>query len=180
MHLAGNDSFFRLGSNVHTGHHQFTVQYLCFEQHANFPADKPGINTLNRWLECCREVGELHHLRFVQQFPPLQVAMILGREFAEKRVIFIQENTSCVRRAHLEPGSIPEYRSKVLFNFFSVLYFAGCRNQDISPFFQYGNGFFIQCVGSIYTSLCQFHLCRIYPEIPVIDGIAAFNTYFQI
>ena len=83
-----------------------------------------------------------------------------------------------MRRAHLEPGSIPEYRSKILFDFFSVLYFAGCRNQDISPFFQYGNGFFIQCVGSIYTSLCQFHLCRIYPEIPVIDGIAAFNTHF--
>ena len=96
--------------------------------------------------------------------------MKFRRKFTEKRMIFIQENTSCVRRAHLEPGSIPEYRSKVLFNFFSVLYFARCRNQDISSFFQYGNGFFIQCVGSIYASLCQFHLCRIYPEIPVIDA----------
>ena len=180
MHLAGNDSFFRLGSNVHTGHHQFTVQYLCFEQHADFPADKPGINTLNRWLECCREVGELHHLRFVQQFPPLQVAMILGREFAEKRVIFIQENTGCVRRTHLEPGSIPEYGSEVLFDFFAVLYLSGSCNQHISSVLQHSQCLGIQGVGGIYCSLYQFHLCRIYPEIPVVYGITAFDTYFQI
>ena len=44
-------------------------------------------------------------------------------------MIFVQEDTSCVRRTHLEPGSIPEDRSKVLFHFFSVLYFSRCRNQ---------------------------------------------------
>ena len=164
MHLAGNDSFFRLGSNVHTGHHQFTVQYLCFEQHANFPADKPGINTLNRWLECCREVGELHHLRFVQQFPPLKVTMIFGREFAEKRVIFIQENTGCVRRTHLEPGSIPEDRSEVLFHFLAILDFSGCRDQYVSSFLQDGDCLCVQCIGGVNIALSQFYLCGIYPD----------------
>lgn len=78
-------------------------------------------------------------------------------------MIFIQENTSCVRRAHLEPGSIPEYRSKVLFNFFSVLYFARCRNQDISSFFQYGNGF-SSSVSVVYTLPCVSSTCAGYTQ----------------
>ena len=137
MHLTGNDSFLRLGSDIHTGHHQSAVQYLCFKQHSYFPADKPRINALDSRLELRREVGELHHLCLVQQFPPLQVAVIFRRELAEKRMIFIHEDTRRVRWTHLEPGSIPEHRSEVLFDFLAVLNLSGCRYQNVSTFLQY-------------------------------------------
>ena len=65
MHLSGNDSFLRLRGDIHAGHHQFTVQYICFKQHSDFPADEPGVDALNGWLEFCREVGKLHHLGFI-------------------------------------------------------------------------------------------------------------------
>ena len=42
-----------------------TVQYICFKQHSDFPADEPGVDALNGWLEFCREVGKLHHLGFI-------------------------------------------------------------------------------------------------------------------
>ena len=180
MHLAGNDPFFRFRSDVHAGHHQFAVQYVGFEQHSDFPVDKPGVYALDSRLEFGRETGELHNLCFVQQFPPLQVAVIFGWEFTEKRMIFVEEDACGVRRTHLEPGSIPEDRSEVLFHFLAILDFSGCRNQYVSSFLQDGDCLCVQCIGGVNIALSQFYLCGIYPEVPVIDSIAAFDTNFHI
>lgn len=78
-------------------------------------------------------------------------------------MIFIQENTSCVRRAHLEPGSIPEYRSKVLFNFFSVLYFARCLIKTFPPSFSTEMAF-SSSVSVVYTLPCVSSTCAGYTQ----------------
>lgn len=89
--------------------------------------------------------------------------MKFRRKFTEKRMIFIQENTSCVRRAHLEPGSIPEYRSKVLFNFFSVLYFARCLIKTFPPSFSTEMAF-SSSVSVVYTLPCVSSTCAGYTQ----------------
>ena len=95
-------------------------------------------------------------------------------------MIFVEEDARGVGWTHLEPGSVPKDRGEVLFHFLAVLDFSGCRNQYVSSFFQNGDGLRIQCVGSIYIPLSQFYLCRIYPEVPVVDSVAAFNTNLHI
>ena len=101
-------------------------------------------------MEVGREVGELHYLGTVHKFPPLHVAVIIRREEVEDAVSILNIYTCSVRRTHLEPGSVPEYRSELLHHLFSVAYLTCRTNKYLTTLLQRLLCHCIERIGHIY------------------------------
>ena len=102
-HLSGHNPLVEIAGNIHGGHHQFALAYFCLEQHANLTRDKPRVNALHKRLEVGWEVGKLHHLTPIDEFPPLQIGVIVCGEQVENGMGVLHIDTSCMRWTHLEP-----------------------------------------------------------------------------
>ena len=106
----------------------------------------------------------------VHEAPPLQVAITVGREVLQCRVHIPYIEASGMRRAHLEPAGVPEYRGEHLADALAVADIAVGGYQHPSSGCEH---FFRPLIeGLADIDVCFRHngvvLRRIYPEIPVV------------
>lgn len=102
-HLACHDALVEAVGDVHRRHEEFSFQHFRLDEHAEFATHMPCVDGLDRWLIGGRQLGEVHHLCLVEQFPPVEVRPVVGWEFLEERMLCINISTGGVRWTHLEP-----------------------------------------------------------------------------
>ena len=129
----------------------------------------PCVDGLDGRLVGSGEVAEVHHLRLVEQFPPVQVAPVVGRELAEERMRRVDGRPCGVWRAHLKPARVPEHGQVGLLHVVAKAHLSGRRYQHAPPFPQCGHGPGVERVGHKYAlGLGHVLLGRINPKLPAV------------
>jgi len=135
---------------------------------------------LYQGLKAFGEVCKLHHLRPIDQFRPLQIAVRLRRKMPKKRMVRMRQKADRVRRAHLKPRGIPKNRRQLLFDVAAVFDFSGGKQQDFFAAIQPPHRFVVEAVANKNRSLSKPCGGRIHPEIPVVDKVRTVKFHFQI
>ncbi len=111
--------------------------HLGFNHHTELSAHVPGIYRLDCRLIILRELAEIHHLRLVQQFPPVQVCPVIRREISEEWMSLVDGSTRGMRRTHLKPTGVPEHRQIGLLHIFApIFYLSGSQKQHLATLLQ--------------------------------------------
>ena len=172
-HLACHRALVEMAGDVHRGHQQAASGYVGLYQHAQLTADVPGVDGLYGRLIVARQLHQVHHLRLVEQLPPVQVRPVVGREvIAEQGVRLVDVAPRGVRWAHLEPRRIPEDGQIGLLDIAAKGDPSGSRQQHRAARTEGTQGFVIEGRGdeglpfpTLAVSEWRF---GIDPEIPVI------------
>ena len=174
-HLSGHGSVLQVVRNVHRGHQQAPLPHLSLDEHAEFAADVPRVDRLYGRLVVTGQFHQVHHLCSVQQFPPVEVRPIVGREVVlEERMLLVDIGSGSMGRPHLEPRGVPEHGQVGLLDVAAQRHLPASSKQDGAATFQDGQrllrqlGELLRFVGSM--SLVGFIgiVLRIHPEVPMI------------
>ena len=91
-------------ADVDGGDEQTAVEHVGLDKHTKLAADMPGVDGLDGRLIVRRQLHEVHDLRPVEQFPPVEVGPVVGGEaVGEQGVRRVDIGAGGVGRPHLEP-----------------------------------------------------------------------------
>ena len=165
---------FQIAGYIHRSHQKLASTHLGFNHHTELSAHVPGIYRLDCRLIILRELTEIHHLRLVQQFPPVQVCPVIRREISEERMSLVDGSTRGMRRTHLKPTGVPEHRQIGLLHIFAHLHLSGSQKQHLATLLQHLLCLGIQTISNIdilkRLGIRHLYLRWIHPEIPMVTG----------
>ena len=164
-------------AQIRSRYMKLALPYPCFEQKPQPAIEKPGIDRLHQRAETRWEIFEMHHLRFIQNIPPLEVAVIASLEICKSRMFRIEQDAKCMWWAHLEPGSVPENRGEMLNDLFSLDDLPGGIEKDLAAFLQDAPGGIVQRCTIVDAIRSCGQSRRVYPTIPAIGIGSVSNGY---
>ena len=167
--LAGDDAVVEVGLEVHRRDDDAAAADTCFEQQADFARKEPCVDVLHRGLEVVGKLAEQHHLRLVGEFPPLQVAVVVGGKVAEEGVCGVDVEAGGVWRSHLEPRRVPEDGGELLDDACAVADFACRQEQHVAAPLEHLQGAGVEGVGHVGLGHAGEGV-GIDPEVPVVAG----------
>ena len=160
-------------ADVDGGDEQTAIEHVGLNKHTKLAADMPGVDGLDGRLIVRRQLHEVHDLRPVEQFPPVEVGPVVGgKAVGEQGVRGVDIGTGGVGRPHLEPRGVPKHGEVVLHDIAAQTDAARRGEQHLAAALQHLEGTGIEGVRQINVGhLGNFFLGGVYPEVPMVADI---------
>ena len=106
----------------------------------------PCVDGLNGRLVFGGKFSEVHHLRAVDEFPPVEVLPVVGGEVGKHGMVFLYIGAGGVRRSHLKPAGVPEDRHVGVAHVVAVAHFPCGGDEHLAASAEHVEGFSVDGV----------------------------------